>query len=92
MADGVMTKSLQSWAITNARTTGFYKGKDMNEQNDNMTESSTIMHRAEVEWGKWAGENDITVLNTSPDTYQLMQEAFIDGYTNGFVKRFTEGE
>jgi len=87
-----MRRTNPRWAITNIGTIAFYKGKNMNEQNDNMTESSTIMHRAEVEWGKWAKENDITVLNTSPDTYQLMQEAFIDGYTNGFVKRFTEGE
>lgn len=52
----------------------------------------TIMEKATAEWFKWARENNIDTLNTTKETYDLMSEAFVDGYTNGFVKRFTEGE
>ena len=64
-----------------------------NEQIDNVSENSedSIVHRASRAWLKWATDNNINIRNTTPETYTLMQEAFIDGYTNGFVKRFTEG-
>lgn len=65
----------------------------LNEQTDMVSENSedSIMHKAGQAWLKWATDNNITATNTSPETYDLMQEAFIDGYINGFVKRFTEG-
>ena len=64
-----------------------------NEQTDNVSENSedSIMHKAYRAWVKWATDNQINLTNTQQETYDLMQEAFIDGYTNGFVKRFTEG-
>jgi hypothetical protein len=75
-------------------TTGKKLGKEliMNEQTDNVSNNSTIMEKAGTEWRKWATENNISPTNTTPETYMLMQDAFVDGYTNGFVKRFTEGE
>ena len=53
--------------------------------------TGTIMDRADMEWTAWAKENNITTTNTQPETLSLMYEAFVDGYTNGFTKRFTEG-
>lgn len=64
----------------------------MNEQTDNLSNNSTIMEKASAEWVKWADENNVHATNTTRETYALMCEAFVDGYTNGFVKRFTEGE
>lgn len=83
------------WSVQNARTYGFYIGERSmnNEQTDNVSENSedSIMHKANRAWVKWATDNNINATNTSPETYKLMAEAFVDGYTNGFVKRFTEG-
>ena len=63
-----------------------------NEQADNQSGNSEgIVGQAERAWIKWAKDNDITRMNTERETFKLMEEAFIDGYTNGFVKRFTEG-
>ncbi len=59
---------------------------------DTMSESPTVMDRAEIEWYAWAKENNIDHTNTTPETYKLMAEAFMDGYLSGFTKRFTEGE
>lgn len=97
MADGVMTKNLLMWAVANIRNNAFYIGRELNMsktngQDDTMSNDATIMERASREWIEWADANDICPTNTTPETYTLMSGAFIDGYVNGFVKRFTEGE
>ena len=83
------------WSAQNARTIGFYKGKDSmdNELIDKLSECSddSIVQRASRAWFKWATDNNIAHANTDGETYKLMSEAFIDGYLNGFTKRFTEG-
>lgn len=84
--------------IMTSKRAGTIQGENSmnNEQNDNVSENSqqedSIMHKANRAWVKWATDNNINATNTSPETYKLMAEAFVDGYTNGFVKRFTEGE
>jgi hypothetical protein len=68
---------------------------DMNEQSDNMTGSSglitedTIEARAHLAWYKWTKESNIDPNTADPETYELMKDAFIDGYLNGFTKRIT---
>ena len=90
-------ESEKLWKKNLATFNGTIHGRDSmnNEQNDNVSENSeqedSIMHKANRAWVKWATDNNITATNTQQETYDLMQEAFIDGYTNGFVKRFTEG-
>ena len=83
------------WSVSNARTDGFYIGENSmnNEQIDNVSENSddSIVQRASRAWFKWATDNNIAHANTDGETYKLMSEAFIDGYLNGFTKRFTEG-
>ena len=90
------TQLAEHLQITIAEINGEQEGEESmnNEQNDNVSEDSedSIMHKANRAWVKWATDNNITATNTSPETYKLMAEAFVDGYTNGFVKRFTEGE
>ncbi len=88
MDKGIMTKSLQSWAVVNARTTGFYKGKDESMSN---AEELTMLDKATTAWLEWAKTNNIDATNTQQETYHLMREAFEDGYLKGFVKRLTEG-
>lgn len=76
-----------------AEMNGELKGEELNMGNpDMMSDNPTIMTTAQMEWVDWATENKVTPTNTQPETYVLMQEAFIDGYVNGFTKRFTEGE
>ena len=58
--------------------------------NDN-TENLTMLDKANNAWVKWATENNIDAVNTQPETYKLMAEAFVDGYLKGFTKRLTEG-
>lgn len=55
------------------------------------TENLTMLDKANNAWVKWAQDNNITSVNTSPETYKLMAEAFVDGYLKGFAKRLTEG-
>ena len=53
-----------------------------NEQTDTQSENSedSIMHKAVQAWVKWANDNSINLTNTSPETYKLMAEAFIEAY------------
>lgn len=62
-----------------------------NQQIDGNVQEDSIMHKASRAWFKWSRDNDITPINTQHETLKLMEEAFIDGYLNGFTKRFTEG-
>jgi hypothetical protein len=54
-------------------------------------EELTMLEKARREWQIWAEQNNIHALNTQTETRELMEEAFIDGYLKGFVKRLTEG-
>ncbi len=64
---------------------------DMNEQSDMVSVNSedTIEARAHLAWYKWAKENNIDPNTADPETYELMKDAFVDGYLNGFTKRIT---
>ena len=75
------------WSVQNARTIGFYKGKELDMNAENLT----MLDKANNAWVKWAKDNNIDAVNTAPETYKLMSEAFIDGYLKGFAKRLTEG-
>ena len=88
MDKGIMTKSLQSWAVVNARTEGFHQGKEESMSN---AEELTMLDKATTAWIEWAKANNIDATNTQQETYHLMREAFEDGYLKGFVKRLTEG-
>ena len=65
------------------------------EQNDNMTESSDyqvdggVVTLAMNAWYEWSRNNGITGSDIDMRKYELMREAFIDGYLNGFTKRIT---
>lgn len=52
-------------------------------------ENLTMLDKAHQAWWQWATDNQVTTTNTSPETYKLMCEAFIDGYLKGFTKRIT---
>lgn len=88
------TKRLKMQAQRKGYRQGERSMNKLNEQTDNVSENSeySIMHKAYQAWLKWAQDNDITPKNTQFETLKLMSEAFIDGYLNGFTKRFTEGE
>jgi hypothetical protein len=81
------------WKRNLAEINGGLQGRnlDMNEQSDNMTGSSedTIEARAHLAWYKWAKESNVDLNTADPETYELMKDAFIDGYLNGFTKRIT---
>lgn len=64
---------------------------DMNEQSDMVSVNSedTIEARAHLAWYKWTRESNIDPNTADPETYELMKDAFIDGYLNGFTKRIT---
>ena len=64
---------------------------NMNEQSDMVSVNSedTIEARAYIAWFKWAKESNIDPNTADPETYELMKDAFIDGYLNGFTKRIT---
>ena len=78
----------QVWHKHNARLNGIKEGvESMNDKTENLT----MLEKANVAFYKWSRDNDITLLNTQPETYRLMSEAFVDGYLKGFTKRLTEG-
>lgn len=74
------------WSVQNARTTGYYIGVESDMGN---AENLTMLDKAVLEFYKWSKDNNITLLNTAPETYKLMEEAFTDGYLKGFTKRIT---
>jgi hypothetical protein len=78
-----------------ARRKGYRQGErsmGTNQQDDGNVQTDSITHKASRAWVKWAIDNNIDPTNTSPETYMLMSDAFVDGYLSGFTKRFTEGE
>jgi hypothetical protein len=85
----------QVWLKHNARLNGIKEGVDSvgtNQQDDGNVQTDSITHKACRAWVKWAIDNNIDPTNTTPETYMLMSDAFVDGYLSGFTKRFTEGE
>lgn len=79
--------SEQIWKTT-AKLHGIKEGVDsMNDKTENLT----MLDKAYHAWVKWANDNSINLTNTQQETYDLMQEAFVDGYLKGFAKRLTEG-
>lgn len=76
------------WALANIKTMAFYIAKEESMSN---AEELTMLDKARNEWRTWADANNITPTNTQSETYDLMHEAFIDGYLKGFVKRISEG-
>lgn len=71
-----------------ARRKGYRQGeRSMNDKTENLT----MLDKANVAFYKWANDNNISLTNTQPETFKLMEEAFVDGYLKGFAKRLTEG-
>lgn len=57
-----------------------------------MSKDLTMLDKADKEWHRWAKDNGIAPMNTQPETLSLLYQAFIDGYTQGFIKRISGDE
>jgi hypothetical protein len=66
-------------------------GEEQGENFMGNAEDLTMLDKAKREWRIWAEQNNIHAQNTQTETRELMEEAFIDGYLKGFVKRISEG-
>lgn len=71
-----------------AQRKGYRQGKELKMSK---TENLTMLDKANLAFYKWSKDNDISLTNTQPETFKLMEEAFVDGYLKGFAKRLTEG-